>query len=898
MAQFTYPGVYREEILTQRRVVQDVSTANLALVGFFKKGPVNEAILVTDFQELARIFGDFTTKSIAPTIAAAYYSNGGQNCYVVRTVGTGALRSASQFSDNVKTENSGVLSTGGGSPTAISFSADQTPLVPGSVRLFLNEDAAASAEVIGVGDAVQTVFPFTLANAPVVPSGETPSLLLSFTDGVETFSDNGDGTLTGSAGGTGTINYLTGVGSVTFFAAPLGAVNVTSSYTYSVASGNAAVSNSPLIETVVSQVDGQRIYHGKLTGTWPVYHTVRLNWTDQAGDPHQALVDGAGVISGSIPLSTSASGSLNLQTGVFVLNVSGNEVQSGGTITATYYYYNPLTAEDNGAGVLTVAGGLLASPGTVDYELGTITGTSVNTDLASSTLWLDYGQALHPLQAKNEGESGDSLRLDISVDENFLDASTGLYTKFTVSVIEVDAVGGESIRGTFSEIVLSDLTAPRHISQVLNDPFLGSDLVELVEEFSGEVPTGLSGSTLTGVLVDVGTGSAAQTFVALPLVNSRAIVPGTLVITYTSGGDTRTITDDALGGLTGHVDGGSTASINYDDGSLIFTPSSSPDSATNVLAAYTKFSELDTLRATFAGGNDGAAITRNDVTGISLSATGKGIYALDTVDDLLMLVVPDFAGDQIAEAAQIAYVSSSSRQDSMVIISPPEGSTVKQARDYKLFVLASNSNRAAMYYPWIQFEDPITGNTINLPPHGHVAGVWSRTDLNRTVGKAPAGINDGALTLLLGFESELKNTEVGQLNEVNINALWQPPRQPRSVWGARTLEVGGEFRYINKRRTIDFVSVSIARSMWWAVFENAGPGLWVPVRQQIEGFLRRLFLQGVLAGSTQSEAFFVKVDGGNNPPEVVEQGQIIVDYGVATNTPGEFIRLRHRQIVG
>lgn len=45
-----------------------------------------------------------------------------------------------------------------------------------------------------------------------------------FTDGTETFSDNYDGTLTGDAGGTGTINYMTGDYNVTFNAVTTGAV--------------------------------------------------------------------------------------------------------------------------------------------------------------------------------------------------------------------------------------------------------------------------------------------------------------------------------------------------------------------------------------------------------------------------------------------------------------------------------------------------------------------------------------------------------------------------------------------------------------------------------------------------------------------------------------------------
>jgi hypothetical protein len=67
-------------------------------------------------------------------------------------------------------------------------------------------------------------FSDTLLNTPVEPG------TVVVTDGVETFSDNGRGVLTGDAGGSGTINYDTGAISVTFAVAPLEDVDVEASY--------------------------------------------------------------------------------------------------------------------------------------------------------------------------------------------------------------------------------------------------------------------------------------------------------------------------------------------------------------------------------------------------------------------------------------------------------------------------------------------------------------------------------------------------------------------------------------------------------------------------------------------------------------------------------------------
>lgn len=91
---------------------------------------------------------------------------------------------------------------------------------------------AVSAEILGSGDGVTKTFTGTLSAL----SGKRTAYAITATDGtpvVETFSDNYDGTLTGSAGGTGTINYSSGAISITFNAAPSAtANNVTVSYNW------------------------------------------------------------------------------------------------------------------------------------------------------------------------------------------------------------------------------------------------------------------------------------------------------------------------------------------------------------------------------------------------------------------------------------------------------------------------------------------------------------------------------------------------------------------------------------------------------------------------------------------------------------------------------------------
>jgi phage tail sheath protein FI len=51
----------------------------------------------------------------------------------------------------------------------------------------------------------------------------------------------------------------------------------------------------------------------------------------------------------------------------------------------------------------------------------------------------------------------------------------------------------------------------------------------------------------------------------------------------------------------------------------------------------------------------------------------------------------------------------------------------------------------------------------------------------------------------------------------------------------------------------------------------------------------------MFAGATPSEAFFVIVDDSNNDASSIAAGQVIIDIGVAANTPAEFVRFRFQQ---
>lgn len=906
MPKARYPAVFREEVNSQRRVPPQVSASNLALVGFFERGPVNEPTLVTDLEELLDVFGGFTSKSLCPTQGMAYFANEGQNLIVVRVVGSGAAKASKSFGERF----TDVLKSVSGSPTQMSLTVDrpdsESPIVPGSLELRVDESDQITGESQGTGSySSTTVLEFTLGNAPVDPN--TFSVDVTYqNDGNDTITDGGDGTLSDTSnnldGANSYIDYGTGVVHVELSGDDFDdTVDPSADYKFRYADQvrgeiwDTGRSGTERYYGSLDQIDGWN----KKAFDFPNWSFIEFTWKDASGTDRSASYDpNAGDITGD------AEGTIDLETGNGHLDfepANTHPPADDETIAVDYWAVTFLAATDDGSG--TIDGPLLASAQSVEYDEGTINdGNSFQTatlDTDGRDIEIQFEKKTHEFQARHPGDFADEMRVRLEGNPNTLDRQTGDYGEYTLYVEEKSKRGSYVAVDTFEGIVLDDVSADQHIAQVVNDKYTGSDAVEVLPEYDDNVPVEADGEEVSALKIATGTGSVFDVVGDLRTYNSRGVetrgvIPGSLTISYTHNNEDREITDDGLGNLQGDVDLSTAASVDYKEGVATFRPSDAPDGNTDIEVDYALYSESSDVSRVLEGGDDGAAVTKGDLTDFQLAADEEGIYALEDINAPFALGVPDFAGDEDAYGSQITYLED--REDSIAIGTPPKGASAQEAVDYKQHVLASWSDRGAMYHPHVDIEDPVTGNTIAVPAIGHVAGVWARTDQNRNIGKAPAGINDGQLRQIEGFSQRFKPADVETLTVSNINALWKPPEQPRSVWGARTLDTGGEYRYIQARRTIDLITVIMQRAQWWVIFENNGPQLRSRVREQARQILRGFFNDGVLAGQSESEAFFVRCNEKNNPESVTRAGEVILDWGAAVSKPAEFLTQRHRLI--
>jgi uncharacterized protein len=292
-----------------------------------------------------------------------------------------------------------------------------------------------------------------------------------------------------------------------------------------------------------------------------------------------------------------------------------------------------------------------------------------------------------------------------------------------------------------------------------------------------------------------------------------------------------------------------------------------------------------------------------DFIGDVAERTGMG--GIEAIDEIRLVLCPDvMAGYDGSDDSKLRVKMV---QEAMItqceklryrfaILDTPPGLNAQQAKEWREYINFDTSY-AALYYPWIEIPDLSGSGTITkmVPPSGHVAGIYNRTDSNRGVHKAPA--NDTVMGSI-NLELKLSKAEQDVLNPIGVNCIRTFPARGIRVWGARTLSSNGAWRYINVRRLFIMVEASMEAGLSWVVFEPNDNTLWEKVKRDVSSFLRVVWRSGALFGNTPEQAFYVKCDEELNPLEIRDLGQLIIEVGLAPVKPAEFVIFRISQWAG
>jgi phage tail sheath protein FI len=307
-------------------------------------------------------------------------------------------------------------------------------------------------------------------------------------------------------------------------------------------------------------------------------------------------------------------------------------------------------------------------------------------------------------------------------------------------------------------------------------------------------------------------------------------------------------------------------------------------------------------------GRDGSELSIEQfATGAGLRRRKHGLWALDRVDLFNLLCIPPYSFGQDIEPELIREAAEyCNRRKAILIIDPP--GDWKSAADARNDLSSTNpfpgavSSNTALYFPRIRQHNPLRrNNTEEFVPCGAVAGVIARTDEDRGVWKAPAGVG-AVLKGAVGLSVELNNADNDYLNQSGINCLRTMPNVGPVVWGARTLagsdQHASEWKYLSVRRTALYIEESLERGLEWVVFEPNDEPLWARIRSQVDNFLFNLWRQGAFQGTTQKQAFFVKCGFDTTTQQDINDGVVNIMVGFAPLKPAEFVIIKIQQKAG
>jgi phage tail sheath protein FI len=330
-----------------------------------------------------------------------------------------------------------------------------------------------------------------------------------------------------------------------------------------------------------------------------------------------------------------------------------------------------------------------------------------------------------------------------------------------------------------------------------------------------------------------------------------------------------------------------------------------PQVPADVTAAQTAVTNATTALKAAGKTSDGLELTKaNDLTPPNGAADKKGMYALEDADLFNLLCIPPYLvatgnvdATMVSEAA--AYCE---KRRAMLVVDPPAEWKDPASAIAGVGNVGTNSKNSALYFPRLTQPNPLRDNQMeDFVPCGAIAGVMARTDTQRGVWKAPAGL-DATLVGVPRLSVPLTDAENGQLNPLGINCLRTMVPVGRVIWGARTLQgddrLASEWKYVPVRRTALYIEESLYRGTQWVVFEPNDEPLWAQIRLNVGAFMHNLFRQGAFQGTTPKDAYFVKCDKETTTQNDINLGIVNIVVGFAPLKPAEFVIIKLQQMAG
>ncbi len=323
--------------------------------------------------------------------------------------------------------------------------------------------------------------------------------------------------------------------------------------------------------------------------------------------------------------------------------------------------------------------------------------------------------------------------------------------------------------------------------------------------------------------------------------------------------------------------------------------------------------DVDQARRDLLAISDGNPISENEFTGPGTAEKKWGLFALEQVDLFNLLCIPPYISttptdwdiDDTLISDAVVYCE---KRRALLLVDAPSTWINKDTAKDKFTnptgndIVSTRSKNAALFFPRVKHPNILRNNQVEtFVASGVIAGIFARTDAQRGVWKAPAGL-EASLVGVQQLSVSLTDAENGELNPLGINCLRAFPIFGSVVWGSRTLRgadaFADDYKYIPVRRTALFIEESLYRGTKWVVFEPNDEPLWAQIRLNIGAFMHNLFRQGAFQGQTPRDAYLVKCDHETTTQNDIDLGIVNILVAFAPLKPAEFVIIQIQQLAG
>jgi phage tail sheath protein FI len=270
------------------------------------------------------------------------------------------------------------------------------------------------------------------------------------------------------------------------------------------------------------------------------------------------------------------------------------------------------------------------------------------------------------------------------------------------------------------------------------------------------------------------------------------------------------------------------------------------------------------------------------------------LNALDTVAILNLLCAPGVT-DSGLQAKLVTYAEK--RMAFALLDAEASAASPSALLQYAQSSTLTTSQNAALFGPWLQLFDPLTGHARTTSPSGAVAGIYARHDAAIGVWKSPAGQNASLLDIT-GVEFAISTAQDTELANAALNTIRTLPGVATVVWGARTRSITGDYKYVAVKRMALFLEQSLTQGLQWVAFEPNAAALWALITNVVSAFLNGLFHQCAFQGTTPQQSYFVKCDATTTTQADINAGVVKVLVGFAPLKPAEFVILNLQFLAG